>query len=90
VIWNIFKPWPLAWWGRYFLVVSVIVPACMAALTTVWLGAGAVRDLFRLFRDLKQREINHLDNGRVEGHVSVVDQAVMEEIERESVSRGGE
>ncbi len=32
-------------------------------------------DLFRLFRDLNAREANHLDNGQVDGHVSIADKS---------------
>jgi len=35
-------------------------------------------NLIQLFRDLKQRVVNPLDNGRVEGNVSLVDKAQFE------------
>ena len=35
----------------------------------------------RLFRDLKKREVDHLDNGVVEGNVSISEKARMEEID---------
>ncbi len=74
VIWNFFHRWPAAWWGRYFVVVNFIVPGVVAAISTVWFGIGGAIDLTRLFRDLKaRREVNVLDDGRVEGHVSLAD-----------------
>ena len=74
IIWNFFHRWPAAWWGRYFVVVNFIVPGVVAAISTVWFGIGGAIDLTRLFRDLKsRREVNVLDDGRVEGHVSLAD-----------------
>ncbi|HBP07783.1 MAG TPA: sodium:panthothenate symporter [Lentisphaeria bacterium] len=85
LLWNLFSPWPLEWWGHYFFVVQLAIPLVLAAVTTVWFGIGGVRDLFRLFRDLESRTaVNDLDNGVVEGHMSLADKA-----ELESVDRGG-
>ena len=51
----------------------------------VWVGVGGVRDLFRLFRDLESRtSVNDLDNGVVEGHISLADK-----VELEAVDQGG-
>ena len=72
--WNAVTPWPIEWWGRYFIVVDFVVPGIVAAISTVWFGIGGLVDLARLFRDLKARkEINSLDDGRVEGNVSLAD-----------------
>ena len=85
LLWDLFSPWPLEWWGHYFFVVQLAIPLVLAAVTTVWFGIGGVRDLFRLFRDLESRTaVNDLDNGVVEGHMSLADKA-----ELESVDRGG-
>ncbi len=74
VVWNLFHRWPTAWWGRYFVVVNFVIPGVVAAVSTVWFAIGGAIDLPRLFRDLKARkEINVLDDGRVEGHVSLAD-----------------
>ena len=83
LIWNLISPWKLAWWGTYFLVVQLAVPLVLAIVTTVWFGVGGVKDLFRLFRDLRIRtEVNDLDNGAVEGHMSLADKAELESIDR--------
>ncbi len=75
-IWNHFSSWPIQWWSRYFMVVNFAVPLAIAAVTTVWFSIGGVRDLFRLFRDLENRKhVNTLDDGRVEGNVSLADKA---------------
>lgn len=64
-IWNVFSPWPLAWWGKYFLIVSVVVPGFLAFLTGIWFLFGGIRDMHRLFRDLKDRVPDFSDDGRV-------------------------
>ncbi|MGN0867623.1 MAG: sodium:solute symporter [Oligosphaeraceae bacterium] len=85
-IWNKFSPWPVEWWSRYFLVVNFGVPLCIAAITTVWFSIGGVRDLFRLFHDLENRKnVNSLDDGRVEGNVSLADQA---EVAKDDQAKG--
>ena len=80
-IWNAFTPWPIEWWSNYFFVVYLIIPGIMAAISTVWFGIGGFIDLRRLFRDLKARVDNPLDNGQVDGHVSLADKKLFEEIE---------
>lgn len=83
VIWNTFSPWPLEWWGKYFFVLYLVVPGIMAIISTVWFGIGGIIDLRRLFRDLKIRKDNPLDNGQVDGHVSIVDKEQFEQLEHE-------
>ncbi len=83
IIWNFIVPWPLEWWGYYFLVVSVIVPGIMALITAVWFGIGGGIDLYRMFRDLETRVRNSLDDGRVEGQTSLSDKDAFEKIDRE-------
>ena len=62
--------WTMGWgareWGDYFFVVSIVVPAVVGLVTTVWFGIGTVRDLRRLFRDLETRVRDDSDNGMVE------------------------
>lgn len=83
VIWNTFSPWPVKWWGNYFFVVYLIIPGCIAVISTFWFGIGGFIDLIRLFRDLEKRVENHLDNGRVDGHISLADKARFEQLEHE-------
>ena len=84
VVWNIFSPWPKAWWGNYFLIVSLLVPGIAIAVTTVWFGIGGIWGLFDMFRCLRQRVANPLDNGMVEGNMSLDDKAQLEAIDRKS------
>ena len=58
--------WRAPQWGDYFFVVSIVVPAVMGLVTTVWFGIGTVCDLRRLFRDLETRVRDDRDNGMVE------------------------
>ena len=82
LIWNSFSPWSAGWWSTYFLIIVLIVPAVMASITCVWFGIGGVVDLLRLFRDLKTRIVNPLDDGRVEGNMSLADKAQLEAVDR--------
>ena len=73
MIWNKISPWPKEWWGTYFYIVSLVIPSIAGVITTVWFMTGGIIDLRRLFRDLAKRVDNPLDNGQVEGQVSIVD-----------------
>jgi len=81
VIWNIFSPWPLAWWGWYFLITFLLIPGAMAAFTAIWFGICGFIDLRQMFTDLEQRVATPLDNGRVEGNVSLADKESVAQIE---------
>ncbi len=73
IIWNQISPWPIQWWGHYFLVVSLVVPGIVALFSFFWFTIGGTIDMFHMFRDLENRVVNHLDNGSVEGNVSLAD-----------------
>jgi len=73
IVWNLVSPWPAQWWSHYFLVISLMVPCVVAAVSTVWSMVDGVVDLCRLFRDLAVRRDKPLGDGRVEGHVSLAD-----------------
>ena len=81
VIWNLFQRWPISWWSGYFLVTSLLVPGAVTVIVTFWFGIGSVRDMIQLFRDLKTRKINYLDNGQVEGNMSLADKAELEALD---------
>ena len=82
VVWNLFHSWPESWWGNYYLIRSLAIPCAVAVITTVWFFIGGVIDLRNMFRDLKNRQIDELDNGVVSGHVSLSDQKMFDEIEK--------
>ena len=81
-VWNLFYKWPTEWWSKYFFVTQLALPLVMAVVSTLWFSIGGFRDLRRLFRDLKTRVVNPLDDGRVEGNMSLADKAQLEEIDR--------
>ena len=80
-MWNTFSRWKPLWWSNYFFVTLLLVPCTVAAITAVWYGVGGFLNLLQLFRDLKLRVVNPLDNGRVEGNMSLADKAQLEKID---------
>jgi hypothetical protein len=70
-------------WGMYFFIKNFAVVGIIGVVTTVWFSIGGTRDLFRLFKDLEEKEADELDDGRVVGNMSVADAAKMKELENE-------
>ncbi len=81
VIWNVFQRWPQSWWSGYFFVTALLVPGIVTVIVTFWFGIGSVKDMIQLFRDLKTRKLNFLDNGQVEGNMSLADKAELEALD---------
>jgi solute:Na+ symporter, SSS family len=73
LIWNWISPWPAEWWSWYFFITVIVVGIVVGSISTVWFMIGGVIDVRQLFRDLALRKDNPLDDGWVEGHVSLVD-----------------
>lgn len=73
LVWNLISPWPLEWWSDYFLITVLVIPGIVAAISTVWFTIGGIIDARRLFSDLAKRVDNPLDDGRVQGHVSLME-----------------
>jgi hypothetical protein len=78
LIWNLISPWSTQAWSNYFLVTSLWVTAILGVISTVWFLIGGIVDIRKLFRDLAARIDDPLDNGMVEGHVSLADKAAFE------------
>ena len=55
--------------------ITLAVPFVLGIGTTVWFTIGSIVDIRRLFRDLENRTRDALDNGMVDGHVSLSDKA---------------
>ena len=78
-VWNFFSPWPEHWWSEYFLIANLIVPIIVGVVSTVWMGIGGIIDMRRLFKDLNARKDDPLDDGRVEGQVSLADLRIFDQ-----------
>ena len=75
---NVFGVWQADWWKYYFFVVFILEPCIIGVISTVWFSVGGFIDLRQLFRDLRNRKnINDLDDGRVNNGVSVADAATV-------------
>jgi Na+/proline symporter len=81
LIWNAISPWNPEHWAMYFFITVVVTGLIVGTISTVWFLIGGTIDTYRLFRDLRKRVANPLDDGRVEGHVSAVDLARVRQIE---------
>ncbi|MFH1970523.1 MAG: hypothetical protein ABIJ53_09430, partial [Verrucomicrobiota bacterium] len=79
VIWNKFSPWPDIWWANWFFFNNFILAGIIGIVSTVWFTIGGTIDLNRLFKRLREKEFNVLDDGRVIGHVSADDVALVEQ-----------
>lgn len=80
-VWNTFSPWRPEHWGIFYFVTVVAVPMSLGLVSTVWFMCGGIVDLIAMFRDLKNRVGNALDNGMVEGEVSLADKAKFDKLE---------
>jgi hypothetical protein len=78
VIWNQISPWPKEWWGTWYYITTIVVSGAIGAVSTVWFTWGGTSDLIAMFRDLKSKETNILDDGRVLEGVSADDVAMVE------------
>ncbi|MBN2643421.1 MAG: hypothetical protein JXR78_17350 [Victivallales bacterium] len=87
IIWNTIHPWSLENWGTYFFIVFLVVPLILVTISVFWFGIGGLIDLRRMFRDLKDRTVNPLDDGRVEGHMSLADKDKLEALDKETANR---
>ncbi len=83
LIWNAVSPWTPHGWAIYFFITTIVTALTVGGVSTVWFMIGGIRDTRTMLRDLSARVANPLDNGRVEGHVSIVDAARFQEIEKQ-------
>jgi Na+/proline symporter len=83
LIWNLISPWPIAWWGHYFFITSLLMAGVVGVVSTVWFLIGGFMDTRKLFKDMRARIDNPLDDGRVKGHVSLMDVSALGSDEEE-------
>jgi solute:Na+ symporter, SSS family len=69
-IWNLLAPWPEHVWSTFWHIAGIGVPIVMSFVTAIWFTWGGLRDIRRLFRGLKEQQVNHLDDGTVVGHLN--------------------
>ena len=81
-IWNAIAPLSDKAWNIYFFITIAVVGMIVGIISTIWFMWGGIRDLRRLFIDLKSREENPLDDGWVEGQVSLADREKIAEQEK--------
>ena len=83
IIWNTFYRWPTEWWGWRLFIISVVVGCIIAMISMVWFLIGGAIDMHRMFRDLAARtQVSDLDNGMVDGNVSLSDKAAFAKLEK--------
>lgn len=75
VVWDSISPWSAEWWSWYFFITTIVVGVVVGVVSTVWFMVGGIIDIRRLFRDLAARVNDPLDDGWVEGHMSLADKA---------------
>ncbi len=84
IVWNTFYRWPIEWWGWRLFIISIAVGCIIAVISMFWFLIGGIIDMKRMFCDLAARtQINELDNGMVEGNVSLADKAQLEAVDKE-------
>ena len=86
VIWNMISPWPPERWSMYFFITGIVIPLIIGVVSTVWFMIGGIIDSRQMFSDLEKRVANPLDDGRVEGNVSLADKARFDKIEHQNES----
>ena len=74
--WNVIAPWPTSAWSSYWHVAGIGIPILLSCITAVWFTWGGLRDIRRLFHNLRAQKINHLDDGTVVGHHNLDESAV--------------
>ena len=58
--------WTTRGWSNYYLVTILLVPFCVALVSTFWFMIGGICDLRHLFIDLEARKRDFSDDGRVD------------------------
>ena len=62
-------------WANYWLF-YIYLTGIVGVITTIWFLWGGFRDLFDLYRTLRTIKPNEFDDGRVQNHHSLADEAM--------------
>jgi Na+/proline symporter len=81
VLWNLVDPWTNAAWSYWFYLNNFLLAGAIGVVSTVWFTIGGTIDLKRLFDALAAKQTSVLDDGRVIGHISADDVALVERVE---------
>ena len=84
-VWNAISPWGNAGWSLWFFINQFVLAVVIGLVSTVWFTIGGVVDLRRLFKHLAEEKQNVLDDGRVVGHVSADDVALVERVDHVTI-----
>ena len=88
LIWNWISPWPVEWWADYYFIHKIIIGGVIySGASTIWFGIGGTRDLIRMFKALSVKKTNMLDDGRVIGHISADDVALVEKVDHINIEK---
>lgn len=86
LIWNSISPWPYKYWVNWN-VVNISIACTIGIVSTIWFTIGGVWDLRRLFRRLKEKQEDILDDGRVVDGISADDISLVEKVEHIKVEK---
>lgn len=67
-LWCWLSPWPITWWSAFWKIFGLGIPLVVAAVTTVWFAWGGLGDLRSFFTQIRSKQLNHDDDGRVVDH----------------------
>ena len=87
-VWNAFSPLGEEFWAAYWHVVGIGIPVFLCFVTAIWFTYGGVRDIRRIFRDLRRAQVDALDDGTVMDHRNLNEVAGSSANKKEA-SRGG-
>ena len=80
-LWNLVAPWPNEVWKTFWHITGVGIPVFMSLVTAIWFTWGGTRDIFALFRRLREAKVNELDDGTVVGHQNLDEVMLSEKAE---------
>lgn len=90
IVWNLFHKWDIQWWSTFFYFKNFLVAGAIGVISTIWFGICGTKDLLQLFKDLDNKEADVLDDGRVEGNMSIADIAAMKKAEEAEKAKEAE